>query len=300
MDRDNRNDRIKRAFDLLIKHEGEEVLNINDAIDKSYNKNIYDEFIEPYFISNTPTIKDNDLLFFFNFREDRARELSLKFLNNTNVNLLCMTQYTNDIQNFIYPRIKVENTLGSILEKNNLSQLRIAETEKYAHVTYFFDGGENIVYKREKRDIIPSLKISTYDKKPQMRVFDITKTIISNIENFNFILANFANPDMVGHTGSLSKTIESIEYVDKAIKEILDDLKDNILIITADHGNAEIMLDKKGIINKSHTISKVPFIIYNYKNISVLKNGKLADIAPTILKILDIKKPKDMSGDSLI
>ncbi len=300
MDRDNREKRINKAFELLYTHKGSEVKNVFEAIEMSYKKDITDEFIEPFYIKNTPPIKDEDLVIFFNFREDRARELSLKFLNNTNVNLLCMTQYTNDIQNFIYPRIKVENTLGSILEKNNLSQLRIAETEKYAHVTYFFDGGENIVYKREKRDIIPSLKISTYDKKPQMRVFDITKTIISNIENFNFILANFANPDMVGHTGSLSKTIESIEYVDKAIKEILDDLKDNILIITADHGNAEIMLDKKGIINKSHTISKVPFIIYNYKNISVLKNGKLADIAPTILKILDIKKPKDMSGDSLI
>ncbi len=304
MDRDNRNDRIKRAFDLLIKHEGEEVLNINDAIDKSYNKNIYDEFIEPYFISNTPTIKDNDLLFFFNFREDRARELSLMIQNNSNINLVCMVQYTDDIKKYLYKRISVINPLGEIISKNNLSQYRVAESEKYAHVTYFFDGGIDILYPMEERDIIPSLKIATYDLEPGMRAREITDKILEEIPKKNFIVANFANPDMVGHTGNLKKTVEAVEIIDSLIGEISKScIENNItLIITADHGNAEDMIDN-GIINKAHTINDVPFIIYSKDTISKgqkIKEGILADISPTLLNIFNIDKPIEMTGESLL
>ena len=304
MDRDNREERVKRAFDLLVNHTGEEVSNINEAIDKSYSKNIYDEFIEPYYVSNTENIKDNDLLFFFNFREDRARELSLMIQNNTEINIVCMVQYTDEIKEYLYKRINVTNPLGEVISENNLSQYRVAESEKYAHVTYFFDGGIDILYPKEDRDIIPSLRIATYDLEPGMRAREITDKILTKIPEKNLIVANFANPDMVGHTGNFDKTVEAIEIIDSLIGEISKTCIDNdtIFIITADHGNAEQMI-KNGIIDKAHSTNDVPFIIYSKDTISKskgIKSGILADIAPTILDIFNIKKPIEMTGESLL
>jgi 2,3-bisphosphoglycerate-independent phosphoglycerate mutase len=304
MDRDNRQERVQKAFNLLFEHKGESVNNIDEAIEISYKNKIYDEFIDPYFVKDTPIIEDQDLLFFFNFREDRARELSLLIQKKSKVSLICMVQYTDDIKKYLYKRLHITNTLGKILSENNISQYRVAESEKYAHVTYFFDGGTDIEYPNEKRDIIPSLKIATYDLEPQMQARKITAKILENIENTNFIVANFANPDMVGHTGNFEKTKEAIEIIDTLIGEIGKKCinYNSTLIITGDHGNAEQMISN-GNIDKSHTTNEVPFILYNNSTIDNRKKiepGKLADIAPTILKLFNIQKPIEMTGESLI
>jgi 2,3-bisphosphoglycerate-independent phosphoglycerate mutase len=304
MDRDNRWQRVEKAFELLVNHKGEEVVDIYEAINKSYNDGIYDEFIPPFYVKSTPKVESNDLLIFFNFREDRARELSSLFINSTKTNLLCMVNYTDDIKNYIYKRLNIENTLGDILSKNAVMQYRVAETEKYAHVTYFFDGGKDIVYKKEKRNIIPSLKVKTYDTVPFMRAREIIEKVEENMDKFDFIVANLANPDMVGHTGVYEATVKAIEFIDDNLKDLISLILDKnwTLILTADHGNSEEMITD-GNINKSHTTNKVPFIFFNKDTLGnerELKEGILADIAPTILKFFDIKAPKEITGNTLL
>ena len=303
MDRDNREKRINKAFELLYTHKGSEVKNVFEAIEMSYKKDITDEFIEPFYIKNTPPIKDEDLVIFFNFREDRARQISKMFKDNK-FNILCMVQYDIIIDKFIYKRLRIDGTLSEIISLNNLRQLKIAETEKYAHVTYFFNGGKENPYKLEKRILIPSLKVATYDKVPFMRAREITNKIIENIDkNYSLITVNFANADMVGHTGNFLATKNSISILDKMIGKIVKSIqgKNINLIITGDHGNAEEMI-KNRTIYKEHTTNMVPFIFKNdfIKKEIKIDIGELEDIAPTILSILKLHIPKEMQGIDLL
>ena len=303
MDRDKRWDRTKEAFDLLTMHNGEEFSSIEDSIKTAYSENISDEFINPSFISNTPVISKNDLIIFFNFREDRARQISKMFKDNK-FNILCMVQYDTIIDKFIYKRLRIDETLSEIISLNNLRQLKIAETEKYAHVTYFFNGGKENPYKLEKRILIPSLKVATYDKVPFMRAREITNKIIENIDkNYSLITVNFANADMVGHTGNFLATKNSISILDKMIGKIVKSIqgKNINLIITGDHGNAEEMI-RNGTIYKEHTTNMVPFIFKNdfIKKEIKIDIGELEDIAPTILSILKLHIPKEMQGIDLL
>ena len=308
MDRDNRWNRIKKTYIEMTEITKE--YNIEDKIKESYKKGITDEFIEPFTVNNKP-IEDNDGILVFNYRPDRLRELFTAITNKefkefetkTYKNLYLTTMFPVDknvICENLFNHPKVENYLGKIFEKNNLKQLRIAETEKYAHVTYFFDGENKEKLKNCDQILIPSKKITTYDLAPEMSAKEITDKLLDIIENYDIIILNFANGDMVGHTGNFNATVKAIEVIDECIGKIYQKINDlnGTMIITADHGNCDKMIDKQGNIITSHSLSKVPLIITN-KNIT-LKDGKLSDIAPTILKLLNISIPKEMTGEILI
>ena len=308
MDRDNRWDRIKKTYDEMTNET--KTYNIVDKIKESYQNNITDEFIEPFSTSNG-IIKENDGILVFNFRPDRLRELFTSISNPnfkefktkkiSNLKLVTMMPVDkNVICTNIFTHPKITNYLGKILEENKLKQLRIAETEKYAHVTYFFDGENKDELKGCDQILIPSPKVATYDLKPQMSAYEITDTLLDKIENYDVIILNFANGDMVGHTGNFKATVKGLETIDECIGKIYQKIQNlnGMLIITADHGNCDYMLDSENNIITSHSINPVPFLITN-KNIK-LKNGKLADIAPTILTILNIEIPKEMTGEVLI
>ena len=306
MDRDLHLERTSKAFNLIKNHQGKGVSNILDAVNESYKKEIYDEFIEPYYIEDTPKVNENDGIFFFNFREDRARQITKMFLDNTDNTFLAMVKYLDeDKLKYIYDRICVQNPIGEVISNTNLYQFRIAESEKYAHVTYFFNGGREKPYKGEDRIVIPSLRIPTYDLKPQMRAYDITREVVSKIhlKKYSFIVVNFANPDMIGHTGNFEACKSAIETIDKCLEKIYTSAtkEEYNIIITADHGNAE-SLEREGRVHKEHTTSPVPFILKNSRITKGIQTteGILADIAPTILNILKIKKPDIMTGQNLI
>ena len=318
MDRDRRFERLQETYDLVTRGNKPHFKTATDAIMASYQKNIFDEFIPPCVIGEEPKlIKDHDNVFFFNFRADRAIQLT-EALTETNDEgvvrytfpkihqFLTMTPYSKHLAHLaVYPARQLENTLGEVLAKHHLKQLRLAETEKFPHVTYFFNGGQESSFPQEERILIPSPKVKTYDLEPQMRAHEITDVIIDalNKDQYDVIIANFANADMVGHCGELKPTIAAIETLDQCFQKINQALvkKDALAIITADHGNAEIMYDDQ---NKqkhtAHTLSLVPFLFVG-KNCQLTRNhGSLLDIAPTILYALNIKKPKEMSGNSLI
>ncbi|MBW1649897.1 MAG: 2,3-bisphosphoglycerate-independent phosphoglycerate mutase [Deltaproteobacteria bacterium] len=324
MDRDKRWKRIKTAYNLYTKGEGIKEEQPIDAIKKAYQKQETDEFIKPIIIidkKNKPLsiIKDNDGIIFFNFRADRAREITAAFTEpNFNKFIraytpkLCefvsMTQYDDKLKNPLtaFAPNRLKNILGEVIANNDLRQLRIAETEKYAHVTYFFNAGEEKSFLNEDRILIESPKsVATYDQKPEMSAFEVTEKALKNIKKnkYHLIVINFANMDMVGHTGKLDAAIKACETVDNRVGKILPEAlnADMSVIVTADHGNAEIMQDKNGKPHTAHTTNPVPFILVekNIKNIK-LKIGRLADIAPTILDIMNIKQPKEMTGNSLI
>ncbi|MDD5086849.1 MAG: 2,3-bisphosphoglycerate-independent phosphoglycerate mutase, partial [Candidatus Nanoarchaeia archaeon] len=255
-------------------------------------------------------MKKKDYLIFFNFRSDRAREISYAltdkkfnhFKTNSTYKLVCMFQYDKNIKAKVaFPEIEIKNNLGQTIAKNNLKQLRIAETEKYAHVTFFFNSGVENPNKNENRIIIPSPKVATYDLKPEMSAYKVRNKLIQAIKSkkYDIIIANFANPDMVGHTGIFKAAVKAIETVDECVGDVVREVKnvDGTVLITADHGNCEEMLgDRK----TSHTTNKVPFIVVSDKKNIKLRDGILADIAPTMIDILKIKKPKEMTGKSLI
>jgi len=318
MDRDKRWDRVKKAYDAIVSAEGNRYDTAKECIKESYHEGVTDEFIIPSVIGNYSGMKDNDGVFFYNFRADRARELTdalydknfTAFKRNKVValNFLTMTIYNKDFDiDAAFPPEELTNVLGEVISSNKLTQLRIAETEKYAHVTFFFNGGREIEFENEKRILIPSPKdVSTYDKKPEMSVFEV----VCNFEecfmnnNIDLTVMNFANPDMVGHTGVEEAAIIACKAVDKALGKVIDiaDKTGAVLIVTADHGNCEQMWDEE--INQphtSHTTNPVPFIVYNYPcKLTQNKDAKLADIAPTILEIMNINKPEQMTGESLI
>ena len=319
MDRDNRWERIKIAYDALINAKGEKSSNLIRSIQNSYDNGCTDEFIKPIIkvdSNNQPlsTIKNGDVVIFFNFRTDRGRELTKVLSQNDNLDFdmkklnlhyVTMTNYDNTFSNIkvIFNKSNLDNTLGEILEKNNKSQLRISETEKYPHVTFFFSGGRENSFKGESRILKNSPKVATYDLKPEMSAYEITDSLVKEIDSGkqDFICLNFANGDMVGHTGSMKAAIKACEAVDKCVETVINCANKNnyTTILIADHGNCETMINADGTPNTAHTTNPVPVILID-KDLKNIKNGILGDIAPTILKLMGVKKPKEMTQESLI
>ena len=308
MDRDNRWDRIKKSYDEMTTIT--QTYDIKEKINEYYKENVTDEFIVPFSATNG-IIKENDGILVFNFRPDRLRELFQALTNPefkeferkqiNNLKLVTMMPVDKSvICTNMFKHQKISNYLGKVFEQNNLKQLRIAETEKYAHVTYFFDGENKEKLNNCDQILVPSQKVATYDLKPEMSAYEITDKLLNIIENYDIIILNFANGDMVGHTGDFKATIKALEAIDDCLGKIYQKITklNGTMIITADHGNCDKMLGKEGEMITSHSLSKVPLIITN-NNIK-LKNGKLSDIAPTILNLLKIKVPKEMTGENLI
>ncbi|MBD3204567.1 2,3-bisphosphoglycerate-independent phosphoglycerate mutase [Candidatus Woesearchaeota archaeon] len=316
MDRDNRWKRTKLAYDAIASGKARTADSAEKAIKKAYENTENDEFIKPTIIKDYKGIKKNDVIIFFNYRYDRTRQLTKAFIEpdfdkfktkDIRIKFVAMMPYYKDLPcDVVFVEQKIKNNLGTVLSKKGLKQLRISETEKYAHVTFFFNSQIEKPYKREDRILVSSPKVATYDLKPEMSVYKITEKLIPEIkkDKYDFILVNLVNGDMVGHTGVLEAAIKGVEAVDVCLGKIRDTVKEKkgILVITADHGNCEEMIDyETGKILTAHTTNLVDFILVSdeLKN-KKLKNGKLADIAPTILEIMNIKKPKEMTGESLI
>ncbi|QSX06239.1 2,3-bisphosphoglycerate-independent phosphoglycerate mutase [Sedimentibacter sp. zth1] len=322
MDRDKRWERIEEAYDALTKGVGIVRCDACKAIEESYDKKITDEFIKPILIeqedSRLGIVKEDDGIIFYNYRPDRARQITRTFVddefdgferNKLNVKFVCMTQYDKTIENVeiaFKPQPEIENTLGEYVSKMGLQQLRIAETEKYAHVTFFFNGGIEAPYENEDRILISSPKVATYDLQPEMSAIEVKNEIIKQIEKskYDLMIINFANPDMVGHTGDINATMEAIEIVDKCLGEIVNLIikTGGKAVITADHGNCEVMIDESTALPiTKHTTNKVPLIIVDRnKKFKLRQDGVLGDIAPTVLELLGLKKPVEMTGNSLI
>ena len=311
MDRDKKWDRTKKAYDMLVKGRRRLVKNAEEGIKIAYENGETDEFIQPTVIEGKSRIENGDVVIFFNFRPDRARQLTEAFIKDDfhafprlplKVHFVTLTQYDDSFNTpAAFKAEKIKNTLGEVLARHKLKQLRIAETEKYAHVTYFFNGGEEKPFEGEDRCLIPSPKVATYDLKPEMSAYEVTEEVIRRIESrkYDFIVLNYANPDMVGHTGIWKAILKALEVVDECIGKVVDAVmkQDGIAIVTSDHGNAEEMLED-GMPKTAHTTNPVPFILIGADE--NLRKGNLGDIAPTILEFLDIEKPEEMSGRSLI
>ena len=312
MDRDNNYDRLKKALDAMIDNVGPYRDSIKEYIEESYSKGITDEFFEPAIFDESGNIEhNNEGIIVFNFRKDRLREILTAITNPEfkelpihgleGIKVVTMMPVVESvIAKHAFDDPKLVNILGEYIEKKGKSQLRIAETEKYAHVTFFFDGGKEVDYKKEKKILIPSPKVATYDLKPEMSAYELTNELLNELGNYDLVILNFANGDMVGHTGVLEAAIKAVKSVDECIGKIYQKVHelDGIMVITADHGNCEEMLDENDNVITAHTTNKVPFIITD-KNLS-LNEGKLADIAPTILELMEIEKPVEMTGISLI
>lgn len=311
MDRDNRWDRIDTAYKAIVDGIGEEYYSFEEAMNKSYDNGITDEFIVPAVLNKKGIIEDGDGLITFNYRPDRLRELfgSLTNKNNknfertilNNIKLVTMMPVSNEV---IYTNAfeldSLKNTFGEYISKKGLSQLRIAETEKYAHVTYFFDGGVEKELKNCDRVLIPSPKVATYDLKPEMSAIEITEELLNRVDKYDVVILNYANGDMVGHTGVFDKTVEAIETLDVCLGRVYQKIKelDGTLMVIADHGNCDYMLDENDNPVTSHSTSLVPCIIT--REGLELEKGALCDVAPTMLHLLGIKKPKEMTGKNLI
>ena len=315
MDRDQRWERIKKAYDLLVDGTGEIKENYSTAFKDSYSNDITDEFLEPVKIQNNKgTILDNDLVVCFNFRTDRCRQISTALTQNNfsehgmkikPLHFYTMTNYDRTFKNVevIYDKNNLPMTLGEVLSINNKKQLRIAETEKYPHVTYFFSGGREKEFDGEARIVISSPKVATYDLQPEMSAENVASSAIEFLKEkkSDFLCLNFANPDMVGHTGVPNAIVKACETVDNCLEKLVKYLTelDYSIIIIADHGNADKMKNKDGSAHTAHTVNMVPVIVLD-RNVKVVENGKLADIAPSILKLMEIEKPKEMTGVSII
>jgi 2,3-bisphosphoglycerate-independent phosphoglycerate mutase len=317
MDRDRRWERVEKAYDAMTTGQGITAESASDAVEKAYAHKETDEFATPCVIlkDNKPAsvISDNDSIIFFNFRSDRAREITRAFIEEDftgfrrkyfpRTDFVCMTQYDETFNVPVaFPPETLKNIFAEVLSGYHFKQLRIAETEKYAHVTFFFNGGIEEPFKDEDRILIPSPKVATYDLQPQMSAFLVTEETVNAVSSgkYDVIILNYANCDMVGHTGVFEAAVKAVEAIDKCISCVFKAVrnKNGILIITADHGNAEKMIDERGGIQTAHTSSPVPFMVCE-KGIK-LRNGILADIAPTILELLGIEKPEEMTGKSLI
>lgn len=312
MDREKRYERLQKAYDVLVNGENYRQEGYKKIIEKSYNEGIYDEFVEPVLLEKDGIIKDGDSVIFFNFRSDRARELTYsltdknfkEFKTKQFKNLLFspMEEYSSDFNklNVIYPPIEVKDNLAAILSKHNLKQFHIAETTKYAHVTFFFNGGIEKPYKGEERKLIESIDTQDFSYYPKMRAIEITENTLDAIASgeYDFILVNYSNPDMIGHTGNFEATKQAITCVEKQAYALAlaTLMAGGDCIITADHGNAEEMIDKNGNKITSHTTNPVPVILVSekFKKVKLKKNKTIASIAPTILKLLDIDIPENM------
>ncbi len=320
MDRDKRWERIKLAYDALVKGEGAKSTDAVAAVENSYKNNVTDEFIKPTVIvdeSQQPlaTIKNGDVAICFNFRTDRCREITQVLtqmdlpefdMNKLSLHYTTMTEYDKTYDNIevIFENDNLNNTLGEILEQNGLKQIRIAETEKYPHVSFFFSGGREKPFEGEKRIMIPSPKVATYDLQPEMSAYQVTDAIVTEIKNksADFICLNFANADMVGHTGIWEAAIKAVETVDKSVEKVVTAGLANgyTIFLTADHGNSDYMINEDGSPNTAHTLNPVPFFIIDKEWRGTIKPGKLGDIAPTILTMMKLPVPKEMTGNILI
>ena len=318
MDRDNNFDRLKLAYDAICYGKAKEYKDYKELIEENYNNGVYDEFVIPGIINNCP-LNDGDAIITFNFRKDRIREMftllsnpneyekaanekNLEVKHFNNLKTLTMFPVTETVKSkHAFDDLDLKNILVDYLHNNNLSQLRIAETEKYPHVTFFFDGGKEIEYDDMKKILIPSPKVATYDLKPEMSVYEVTDNFLKEVANFDVTIMNLANGDMVGHTGVYEAAKLAVEHMDKCLdkiyKKVVEELN-GVLIVIADHGNCDMMWDENHNPVTSHTTNPVPCIITK-KGIT-LKNGKLADIAPTMIKLLELPIPEEMTGDVLI
>jgi 2,3-bisphosphoglycerate-independent phosphoglycerate mutase len=319
MDRDNRWERIQLAYDALVNGSGTKSTNITESIQQSYEAGVTDEFIKPVIMVDEKeqpkaTIQKDDVVIFFNFRTDRGRQLTnvlsqqdFPEYNTKKLPLyfVTMTNYDATFKNInvVYNSDNIENTLGEVLETAGKKQIRIAETEKYPHVTFFFSGGREKEFDGEKRLLCPSPKVATYDLKPEMSAYEIRDTIVPELENgeVDFVCLNFANGDMVGHTGDFDAAVKACETVDIVTKEVVTTALDNnyTTILIADHGNCETMMNPDGTPHTAHTTNPVPFILID-KEIKSIKNGILGDIAPTILKLMGVDQPKEMTQKPLV
>ena len=319
MDRDNAWDRVEKAYAAMVYGEGETGTEPVQAIEDSYAKEVTDEFMLPTVLDKNGLIKEQDSVIFFNFRPDRAREITRTFVDPDfkgferkngffPVNFVCMTQYDATMPNVevaFKPQV-LKNTLGEYVSDKGMTQLRIAETEKYAHVTFFFNGGVEEPNKNEDRILVKSPAVATYDLQPEMSAPEVSEKLNAAIlgGEYDVIIINFANPDMVGHTGIIPAAIQAVETVDKCVGAAVEaiDKVDGVLFICADHGNAEQMINyETGAPHTAHTTNPVPFILYNYgEDVELREGGCLADIAPTLLEVMGLPQPKEMTGKSLI
>ena len=321
MDRDRRWERVQVAYDALVCGNGVNAASAEECIENSYAEGIYDEFVKPTVMmaggNPVATIKPNDSIIFFNFRPDRAREISRCFCDPELVEInreffpveyVCFTEYDVMIPNktVAYKPQSLANTLGEYLSKKGKTQLRLAETEKYAHVTFFFNGGVEVPNPGEERLLIPSPKVATYDLQPEMSAYSVTDALVKNIraKKYDLIVVNYANCDMVGHTGIISAAVAAVEAVDKSIGQVMSTLLevDGQMFLCADHGNSDKMMDEKtGEPFTAHTTNPVPFVLIHCdKAAGIAAGGKLSDIAPTLLDMMDMEQPKEMTGKSLI
>lgn len=316
MDRDKRYDRVAKAYDAMTISVGIDASNGSDAVDMGYKRNENDEFIQPTVIGRNP-VCDNDAIIMFNFRPDRAREITRAFVDPDfdgfkrnkvcqNIIYTCMTQYDVTIPNVqvAFPPQTLRNTFGEYISSLGLKQLRIAETEKYAHVTFFFNGGVEAPCDGEDRLLVPSPKVATYDLQPEMSAPIVADKVIEQIrsDKYDCIILNFANADMVGHTGMMDAAVKAIETLDRLVPKIIDAVLDagGQILLTADHGNADCMLDEKGNVVTSHSLNQVPLIHISKEPVPLNDGGKLADIAPTMLTLMGLQIPPEMTGISLI
>jgi len=320
MDRDKRWERIKLAYDALVNGVGEKATDAIEAVENSYGKNVTDEFIKPTVIiaedqQPLATIKDGDVAICFNFRTDRCREITQVLtqmdlpdhdMKKLSVNYTTMTEYDKTYKdvNVIFESDNLNNTLGEVLQQHGLKQIRIAETEKYPHVSFFFSGGRERPFDGEKRIMIASPKVATYDLKPEMSAYEVTSALLPELKNktADFICLNYANADMVGHTGIWEAAIKAVETVDNCVGQIVTAGLENgyTTFLTADHGNSDYMINEDGSPNTAHTMNPVPFFIIDNEFKGRVKSGKLGDIAPTILTMMKLPIPKEMTGEILI
>lgn len=320
MDRDNRWERVKLAYDLLVKGEGEKTKDVIEAIQKSYDNDVTDEFIKPVIVANDDDkplalVEEGDVVICFNYRTDRGREITQALtqkdfpeqeMKKLDLYYVTMTNYDDTFEGIkvIFDKDKLKNTLGAVLEKAGKTQIRIAETEKYPHVTFFFSGGREEPFDGEKRLLCPSPKVATYDLAPEMSAFDIRDKIVPELKekSADFVCLNFANPDMVGHTGDFDAAVKACETVDKCAAEVISTALDNgyATIVIADHGNADVMINEDGSPNTAHTTNLVPCVLVDNDYKGTLKDGKLGDMAPTILELIGVKQPEEMTGESIL
>ncbi|WP_100013247.1 2,3-bisphosphoglycerate-independent phosphoglycerate mutase [Lentibacillus sediminis] len=321
MDRDKRWERVKKAYDAMVYGDGPTYSDPFEVIDDSYANGIHDEFVIPSVIVDEQEepvgkVEDNDSIIFYNFRPDRAVQISRTFANEDfrdfdrgenapkNLDFVMLTNFSESVEGYVaYEPVNLDNTIGEVLEQNELNQLRIAETEKYPHVTFFMSGGREAKFFREKRILIDSPKVATYDLQPEMSAYEVTDALMEELDagEQNAIILNFANPDMVGHSGKLEPTIKAIEAVDECLGKIVDKIVElgGHAIITADHGNSDEVVTLDGNPMTAHTTNPVPVIVTK-EDAELRDGGILADLAPTLLDLLNVEKPKEMTGESLI
>lgn len=312
MDRDNRWERVSKAYEAIVNCRGREVETALDAVKTAYENDENDEFVIPSVVLKDAGVHDGDSVIMFNFRPDRAREITRALVDPeftgferekiNDLTYVCMTQYDATMPNVTvaYPPTKLSNTLGEYVAANGLNQLRIAETEKYAHVTFFFNGGVEEPNKNEDRILIPSPKVATYDLQPEMSAYDVTDAVVKAIGEYDLIILNFANADMVGHTGVMEAAVAAIEALDGCVEKIANKLLevDGQMLLTADHGNADVMVDEEGNIVTSHSLNRVP-VLHLSNSPRDLHDGRLCDLSPTLLAMLGLSQPEEMTGTSL-